>query len=110
MDSTKTGKYYWVIDDFLYIGERKIDKCKHGIQKIDNVSCDEHMIQFSLNIPGHEDDGYTETLIRNTFGSGYTSKNGDNKAELFTNETHNFIFGTWTENGVDYTWWAKAEK
>lgn len=106
---TKTlkGKCVWINDDLAY-NDSIIKEYEHTVARIENVTIEDHAIQFIIPNPGYLPKSYNITLLRDDIGTKYQSYSSDLNisCETFVNETHYIIYGKWNEDGETYTWWA----
>lgn len=119
------GKFYWILDDFKYIGSRN-EETEHHVANIDSFVADDNMIRLTtkaINFNGGEEIGYSINLIRkdNIFYSGefriltMPDVRGRVTGQLFENQHKYFLYGNWEDISDDdsplfYTWFAHFEK
>lgn len=101
MNNKNTGRYYWTTD--FKTGNNEY---RSGNSMIENLVFEDDLIQFHINNPGKEDDGFRINLTWDSIKRVFTDKFGDITAELFKSETKSFVYGVWKEEGYTYTWWA----
>lgn len=117
------GKCYWVADDFDYNGFffPKKDETSHISSRIENVTIDDNMIRFTTSPVEFSGDtfSYEVNLLANDIGLGFTGTfhetedretTGPVTCEKFENKKTFFLYGKWTENDINYTWWARINK
>ncbi len=91
------------------------------IADIDNIIIDEHMIKFHI-LPYYIDGetySYDVNLNADFVGKGFIGEFNDTtdrdykghvECELFENRVRYFLYGKWTEEETNYTWWAILDK
>lgn len=123
----KTGKFYWVLDDFKYIGSfyPKNEETLHAVAVIDSFVADDNMIRLTTKPIdfGEGEIAYSVNLLRETdkkySGQFHILNDPDSKgsldAELFENQHKHFLNGIWKETYEDgstdiFTWFAYVDK
>lgn len=121
------GKFYWVLDDFKFIGSYwpKNEETLHAVASIDSFVADDNMIRLTTKPIdfGEGETGYSLNLVRETdkLYSGEfrvidePDSRGYVNAELFENQHKYFLHGSWTETYEDgstdiFTWFANVDK
>jgi hypothetical protein len=114
-----TGRIFWVLDDFNYVGHGPEIDYDHTVARVENGIVDEFMIEFDTTNPEEMlSDAFHVRLLREDNGTKYTGIFGgktdpeikvDAHCEVFKNEKKTMLFGTWNEDDFNYTWWAELK-
>ncbi|RYY50592.1 MAG: hypothetical protein EOO06_03290 [Chitinophagaceae bacterium] len=120
MTEQLSGKIYWVMDDFAYIGVHlpKKNMTSHAVANVEHAIVEEHLIKFTV-VP-FEYDGemwsYNVNLVPNLDSTKFegtfteateSSHTGTVECELFNARNGCFLYGRWMEGGELYTFWVK---
>ena len=106
MKNQLVGKIVWVDDDFNYNDVQR--EKEHTVSQIENVIIDDTMIKFYTDGKGCLDRSfYAINLLGDS--TKYQNYRGEDiviECEIFKSKNKELLYGTWNEDGVDYTWWA----
>jgi hypothetical protein len=118
-----SDKIHWVLYDFDFSGlyKPKTGETEMTTTVITHSIIEEYMIEFSTEAYDYEgiNLSYNVHLLIDDTGRKYVGRHtrddkpeseGEVTCELYSNSKTYFLYGKWTEDGKDYTWWARIEK
>jgi hypothetical protein len=118
------GKIFWQQEDSTKMNTllSKNNTPSLTSARLDNVVITEHMIRFSVQPYEMSEETWSYTVYlsdidhNGTKYSGYLRKGndlnhcGEITCELFNNSSRYMLYGKWSENNVQYTWWSIVER